>query len=47
MLDSLGLLQPATEIRFAHDAMVQSDYDTVSEFVREFRLKERKLIGTP
>ncbi|DBA81452.1 TPA: hypothetical protein ACH3X1_007236 [Trebouxia sp. C0004] len=47
MLDSSGLLQPATEIRTAYDAMVQSDYDTVSEFVREFRLKERELIGTP
>ncbi|DBB06672.1 TPA: hypothetical protein ACH3X1_012182 [Trebouxia sp. C0004] len=47
MLDSFGLLQPATETRSAYDAMVQSDYDTVSEFVREFRLKERELIGTP
>ena len=47
MLDSFGLLQPATEIRSAYDAMVQSDYDTVSECVREFRLKERELIGTP
>ncbi|DBB02965.1 TPA: hypothetical protein ACH3X1_013558 [Trebouxia sp. C0004] len=27
--------------------MVQSDDDTVSEFVREFRLKERELVGTP
>ena len=26
--------------------MVQSDYDTVSEFVHEFRLKERELVGT-
>ena len=47
MLHSFGLLQPATEIRTAYDAMVQSDYDTVSEFVREFRLKERELVGTP
>ncbi|DBA79953.1 TPA: hypothetical protein ACH3X1_008158 [Trebouxia sp. C0004] len=47
MLDSFGLLQPATETRSAYDAMVQSDYDTVSEFVRELRLKERELIGTP
>ena len=47
MLDSFGLLQPATEIRTAYDAMVQSDCDTVSEFVREFRLKERELVGTP
>jgi len=47
MLDSFGLFQPATEIRSAYDAMLQSDYDTVSEFVREFRLKERELIGTP
>ncbi|DBA91493.1 TPA: hypothetical protein ACH3X1_003124 [Trebouxia sp. C0004] len=47
MLDSLGSLQPATEVRTACDAMVQSEYDTVSEFVREFRLKERELIGTP
>ena len=47
MLDSFGLFQPATEIRSAYDAMVPSDYDTVSEFVREFRLKERELIGTP
>ncbi len=30
MLDSFGLLQPATEIRYAYDAMVQSDYATVS-----------------
>ncbi|DBA81742.1 TPA: hypothetical protein ACH3X1_007477 [Trebouxia sp. C0004] len=27
ILDSFGLLQPATEIRFAYYAMVQSDYD--------------------
>ncbi|DBA87815.1 TPA: hypothetical protein ACH3X1_004814 [Trebouxia sp. C0004] len=47
MLDSFGLLQPVTETRSAYDVMVQSDYDTVSEFVREFRLKERELIGTP
>ncbi|DBA92722.1 TPA: hypothetical protein ACH3X1_002930 [Trebouxia sp. C0004] len=51
MFDSFGLLQPATEIRSAYDAMVQSDYDTVSEFVcdfvREFRLKERESIGHP
>ncbi|DBA79678.1 TPA: hypothetical protein ACH3X1_008352 [Trebouxia sp. C0004] len=27
--------------------MLQSDRATVSEFVREFRLKERELVGTP
>ena len=46
MLDSFGLFPPATEIRSAYDAMVQSDYDTVSKFVSEFRLEERELIGT-
>ena len=29
MLDSFGLLQPATEIRYAYDYMVQSDYRAV------------------
>ena len=47
MLDSSGLLQPATEIRSGYDHMVQSDYDTVSEFVRECRLEERESIDTP
>ena len=36
------------QLRFADDDyMVQSDYDTVSEVVRESTLKERALIGTP
>ncbi len=50
ILDSFGLLQPATEICSAYDAMMQFDYDTVSEFVSlgQFPLlKERELIGTP
>ena len=47
MLDSSGLLQPPTEICSDYDHMVQSDYDTVSEFVREFRLEERESIDTP
>ena len=39
MLASFGLLQPATEIRSAYAAMFQSDYDTVAQFVGEFRPK--------
>ncbi len=47
MHEQYGLLQPATEIRSAYDELHQSDFDTVSAFVREFRLKERELVGTP
>ena len=47
MHDQYGQLQTATEIRAAYDEMHQSDFDSVSSFVRAFRIKERELIGTP
>ena len=46
MHDQYGQLQPACETRAAYEELRQSDFDSVSSFIRAFRIKERELLGT-
>ena len=47
MQDKYGQLQPACQIRAAYEELRESDFDSVSSFIRAFRIKERELVGTP
>ena len=47
MHDQYGRLQPACETRAAYEKLRESDFDSVSSFIRAFHIKERELVGTP
>ena len=47
MHDQYGRLQPACETRAAYEELRESDFDSVTSFIRAFRIKERELVGTP
>lgn len=47
MHDQYGQLQSACEICAAYEELRQSDFDSVSSFIRAIRIKEHELLGTP